>query len=121
MECNYCRKVQLRVLTTSGKGQLSPRFVDKVKGLFGVYSYESNNFQQNTNRSNNSNGHLCKKGDLYNCQILKDDLGNNSNSNSPLFSKSEESLRRKVLDADYNNGTAYDNESLKYSNEHNNI
>jgi len=56
MECNFCRKVQLRVLTTSGKGQLSPRFVDKVKGLFGVYSLESgfNSNNQNTNRSNAS-------------------------------------------------------------------
>jgi len=36
MECNACGKVQLRVLTTSGKGYLSPRFVEKVKGLFGV-------------------------------------------------------------------------------------
>jgi hypothetical protein len=52
MECNFCRKVQLRVLTTSGKGQLSPRFVDKVKGLFGVYSLESGFKDLNTNRSN---------------------------------------------------------------------
>lgn len=50
MECNACGKVQLRVLTTSGKGYLSPRFVEKVKGLFGVYSYES----QNSHRSNKS-------------------------------------------------------------------
>lgn len=53
MECNGCGKVQLRVLTTSGKGYLSPRFVEKVKGLFGVYSYES----QNTQRSNKSVKH----------------------------------------------------------------
>jgi len=68
MECSGCGSVQLRVLTTSGKGILSPRFVDKVKGLFGVNSIESLNINPQSQRCDKSSN------------SIKDLQSNNSNS-----------------------------------------